>query len=198
MKEFFEVYHLPSDIRLFDRKYVRKIILSRKRKGISFLHSPTLDKLGLFEFAMRVGVIVTFTMIKAFESRPHPEIVDDLSSISKDELVWKWLDKAITLQSLLSAFTETYPIYKRLKRNKASNEQEYKGSLYDMDQHDVDSLKEAFENIFPDTYRKLENIATDLPKQMESRIEQLKRFSKIWQDPDHVKCGGELIPGSGN
>ena len=81
-----------------------------------------------------------------------------------------------------------------LKSNKAVNEGEYVGQSYKMDQSDLRSLEKAYEKIFPDVYCKLENIALDIPKQIESRREQLERFKKTRQDTDHLECDGELSP----
>ena len=67
MKEFFRFDHLPTEDHLFNREYVKNIILNRKDR--CNLHDSTLDKLGIFEYVMRVGVMITYTMIKAFESR---------------------------------------------------------------------------------------------------------------------------------
>ena len=90
-----------------------------------------------------------------------------------DENVSKYIQNAINLQSLLRIFTEIGPVFRRLKCNKVDVKegQEYNGPLMKWMHSDrFSTLEKAFENVLPDTYRKLENItSTDIPRKLESR-----------------------------
>ena len=184
LKQFFAFEYLPAYDRIWNKERRKQHFLKREDK--SFLDDPAFDELWLFEYSIRVGTMITYVMMKAMKYHG-------------DENVWKYIQNAINLQSLLRIFTEIGPVFRRLKCNKVDVKegQEYNGPSYEMDSDDLSTLEKAFENVFPDTYRKLENITSDIPRKLESKRDQLKTISKIRRserrDPNHSKCDGQQV-----
>lgn len=130
------------------------------------------DGLTLFEFSLRMGALITYVMMTGMKYQG-------------DENVWSWIQKAITLQSLLNAFTRIEPVASRLNSNINNNIKETEE--YEMDPDYLRSLEKAYENVFPEVYRRLENITEFLPHQIESREKWLKGLSRTRVDPNNSR-----------
>jgi hypothetical protein len=78
---------------------------------------------------------------------------------------------------------------------------ESRPSILELQEGKFDELEDTFKSIFPRLYQDLEKIRVkDIPKEINWRKnsfdEKLRRIKKLEEeDPDHIKCGGNLLPG---
>lgn len=193
MKDFWSFESISKSNAFCNTEYIQSILNDNKngRNKPTFKRDPGKDKLSLFEFALRIGSIVTYEMLMAIK------FASDCSEANtKDKLAWKWIDNVINPGLILKAFACIPEIERRLKRN-STNERPY--SFYDMDSTDVGCLMQSFQSVFPDVYRKSEGILSGLQRRIDSYRKHSKEMSERdnqmrIDDPKHAKCDGKLIP----
>ncbi len=60
-------------------------------------------------------------------------------------------------------------------------------SDYELHKDEFDRLVKTYAALYPDIYKDLENIKADV-------INKIEKTRAIIHDPDHTKCGGQLVP----
>jgi hypothetical protein len=193
MKDFFSFDYISANSGKFcNTAYIDNIINDIKKRNTkpSINRDPNIkDQLFLFEFAVRIGAIITYEMIRAIKfASDNPEVNE------KDQLAWKWIDNVILPQYILASFADTWVVKKNLKHTRLE-----RGPFYDMDKKELEALLQSFQNIFPEVYEKSEDILSGLQSRIDSDREYAKEiFDREKQmqieDPKHTKCGGQLIP----
>lgn len=165
-----------------------------------------LDELDLFEFANRIGAVITYTMIQALRStrliHKSPGPAGDknhqiaLTGIEIDNRARMWVNNAIKPQSILSEFAKQY-IIKRGLKGSFKDPGGSSWSFYDLDEINFKKLTATFENAFPEYFKELEEIREEMPeeigwhnKMMKELLMKEKMLKK--NDPDHTKCKGKL------
>ncbi|MGH9953584.1 MAG: hypothetical protein ACRD5J_18340 [Nitrososphaeraceae archaeon] len=185
--------YISANNKFCNTTYNKSIINIRKGTNSSLNRDPHIDdKLFLFEFALRIGSIITYEMIQAIKFASESSEVE-----AKDQLAWKWINNVIHSNFILAKFADTYVVGKRLKRNRF--EDSPRGPFYDMDKNELQSLQQSFQNVFPEVYEKSEDILSRLQNRIDSDRQYAKEiFDREKQmeieDPKHIKCSGQLIP----
>lgn len=196
MKDFFSLNDISLTNMFCNTSYNRNIVNSKEKAGTELLlnRDPNiLDKLGLFEFALKIGAFITYEMIMAIK------FASDSSEdgAAKDMHAWRWIDSALNSHLMLAKFKDISPVGNRLKRNRFNDIPQ--GPFYDMNARELETLFQSFQDVFPEVYRKSENILSGL----QSRINSDRKYMKVEsdryrrmeiEDPNHTTCGGQLIP----
>jgi hypothetical protein len=156
---------ISASSRFCNKRYCKDVLSNKQNMGIT-PEQMLIDRDGLtlFEFSLRIGALITYVMIRGLKHQG-------------DENVWAWIRDSITLQALLRAFTLIEPVANRLDASTRDENHEYE-MLPDY----LSSLEQAYENAFPEVYRRLENIADYIPYKEEQRNEQLRRALKARED----------------
>lgn len=194
MKDFLSFDYVSANSGKFcNTAYIDNIVNDIKMRNtkLSINRDPNIkDQLFLFEFAVRIGAIITYEMIRAltFASDSSEGMKE------KDQRAWKWVDNVINAKSILASFADIWVAKKGLKRTKFD-----RGPFYDMDKKELETLLQSFQNVFPEVYKKSEDIISGLQSRIDSDREYAKEvFDREKQmeieDPKHTKCGGQLIP----
>jgi hypothetical protein len=193
MKKFFSLDLICTNNKFCNSKYC-ELAISDKHYLKNTLGSDIRNEVDLFEFALRIGSVITYEMIEAMKYFGSEIIAD---KVDKDQLAWKWVDSVITPNRILKAFADTNVIGKRLNRNK--NDSLTKWSFYEMDKEDLHELELEFKNVFPEVYVQLEDIMSKLPSKIDLTREYAKQILRREkqmkaEDPNHSKCGGKILP----
>jgi hypothetical protein len=145
-----------------NNNYCKSVVLRQPHDGI-IPDKELKDELSLFEFAIRIGSIITYEMIQALKYGSSPILENQ---VNKDIMAWKWVDNVIKPDLTLNAFAKLDPVGNILKRNK--NVDQPRGPLYEVDEKgDLKQLERSFENVFPDVYDRLENIIESIPGEVD-------------------------------
>jgi hypothetical protein len=161
-----------------DNEYCKSIVLGKPYEEI-IPDRRLKDQLGLFEFVIRIGAIITYEMVQALKYDSSPILKNQ---VNKDILAWKWVDNVIRPELILKAFAECEPVYRILKRNKNIDEQ--RGPFYEVDKKDdLKQLTRSLENVFPEVYEKLESIMKWIPDEVE-RIRNHARIRQLEKETD--------------
>jgi hypothetical protein len=198
-----------------DKELCKKIIagndpsLIHYREGLSF-----------FEFALRMGAIILYELLQAVRyTQKHIQKTkiqlpnSEMGYTMKNEFVFKYLNNVISSSLLVSIFSDLDIVGKRLmpwelieeaKNDEQVREQqaqlESRPSILELQEGKFEELEDVFKSIFPQLYRDMEKIRIeDIPKEINWRKnsfdEKLRRIEKLEEeDPDHIKCGGDLLP----
>lgn len=180
-----------------------------------------VDELYFFEFALRLGAIVMYQLIQSIRYsddglQKHSSYNYDVSSTLKNEYIFKYIENAVTPVFLINVFRNWYPIHRRLKpesegiQEVITNEegatkvqqQNLKSlfpSILELREGQLNEIQVIFKNTFPDLFKELETIRTvEVQEQIDWRKhsvdEKLRKITELEkEDPDHTKCGGELL-----
>lgn len=181
--------------------------LVHHREGLSF-----------FEFVLRIGTIILYELLQATRYAQEKTTIQlpngEVNYIMKNEFVSKYLNNAMSSSLLVSIFRDLDIVGKRLmpwelieeakndeQAKKQQTQLESRPSILELQEGKFEELENVFESIFPRLYQDLEKIrAVDIPKEINWRKnsidEKLRRIRKLEEeDPDHIKCGGDLLHG---
>jgi hypothetical protein len=186
--------------------YGRLLHLSKEREEYNknfSKKSRELDELYMYEYALKLGAILTFQLIQSIK---YAQQDPDLDISKKDRTIIKWVENVINPLSLLESFSHTYPVYKRMYVPK-ENTGDFEPSFFGLQSVKIQELEKTFENIFPTLFKDLEEIkhSDDLMGKVEwakNHALELSRLTKSEKkierlekdDPNHIKCGGKLEP----
>lgn len=171
MKELLSLEYICTNNMFCNIPYNKRILKSKKnaKAKLALKRDPNLiDKLLLFEFVLRIGSFTTLEMIMAikFASESFE------GGTGKDWRAWRWIDNAMNTQLMLKAFANADPVGKRLRRNTSDDRPQ--GPLYDMNPNELQTLLQSFQSVFPEVYKKSEDILSGL----QSRIDSDRRYVK--------------------
>jgi hypothetical protein len=182
-----------------------------------------VDEIYFFEFALRLGAIIAYQLLQAIRHTQynHPKHTStynySISNTLKNEYLLKNIQNTMTPLQLSNIFEHWYPIYSRLKPDPecilevVTNEEEARivkqqqeksafPSILELQDGKFEELELIYKNTFPQLFEDLERIRTvEVPNEIDwqkhsidEKIRRIKELEK--EDPDHSKCGGELLP----
>lgn len=132
-----------------------------------------MDQLTLFEFANRIGALITYVLIDAV--RPSRKTFGIYGAVGekertlnrqdKDDWSIDWVSRALNMHMVLWEFCKLWPVQRGMKPFIDSQDPSY--SFYDTaDEENFKKLTDAFRNVYPDLFEELEKIRETLPHEI--------------------------------
>ena len=151
-----------------------------------------VDELYLFEYALKLGAILTYQLIQGIR---YAQEKVDLDETKRTDLIIKWIEDVMEPGSIMKAFSQLITVSKRMQTPKEP-------SLFELQEVKFEELENIFKNVFPLLFTDLEKIRVDPLREITTdikahkhRISKSERIDQLWkEDPDHIKCGGEAKP----
>jgi hypothetical protein len=120
------------------------------------------DQLELFEFALRIGAIITYELIQSAKYA-KPEY---LSAAKKNERILKWIENSVRPFLLLNLFRGSMPVAKRRKDISGIGKKSQTYSLLALEDKKLTEIEELYTEIFPRLFSDLEKIRTSISLQV--------------------------------
>lgn len=144
-----------------NNRLTRRLIRSKGMKitgnGILYLYGNRgIEEMVLFEFANRIGALITYLLIQALRPRKSEIAMDsvlvEVENADDYELARKWIRKAINPESILDIFSDLPLLNRRIKHIKL---REKKLSAV-VDEKGYRRLIETFRIVYHDIFENLE------------------------------------------
>ena len=116
-------------------------------KEVSNLNQD-IDELYLFEYALKLGAILTYQLIQSIR---YAQEKTDLDKVKKTGLIVKWIEHIIEPGSLLQSFSQLMSVSKRMQTPREA-------SLFELHGAKFEELENIFRNVFPRLYEDLEKL----------------------------------------
>jgi hypothetical protein len=123
-----------------------------------------MDAILIYEFSNRIGALITYLVIQAFQSTRESAL--NKEGTMTDKLVFDWLNNTIKPHFIIFEFLR-FTNYARghiygkdiLQRTKKSDKNfTNQASFYEIENKDYDNLNDAFARVYPDLYDLITNI----------------------------------------
>jgi hypothetical protein len=202
-----------------DNKFGSDRLAKRKNhlinQNYTFFHDnpdakSEMDAILIYEFANRIGAIVTYLIINAFQFYSKATINVGKRKIpivgSIDKLILDWLDAALRPYMLLNEFhkfigrerTSIFgeeilrrtkepelvppPSPKIINNPKSKSRELRRWSFYQTQESEYKRLNKAFAAVYPDFFKHAEGIRKKLPKEIEKRLTLAEKKWNIIKD----------------
>ena len=166
-----------------DRRSNKEHLFNRAFENSKYYNTEFTDKDGiersLFEFSVKVGAIITYTLIQAMSRHTiykltYSNMVSERAI--KDYIIENWAKNVISPVKILHSLRKSIdePGYKMIydERRKFANT-----SSFQLSDKTIQQLSDAFGRLYPNLYRELEDVKKNLPEKlsvMRREIEQVR------------------------
>jgi hypothetical protein len=183
----------------------QRILEKYQKNPDTIQQKEALGKFFLFEFALRLGASILYTMIQSMKYT-NPSL--SISNLMRKELITKRFETAVNPLLLRSTFKLLLLfLEQRLWKEYSiplpptSSEDEKMESIYDKLSKEVDDKMESFHNKLME--KRFEEMDSIYKKTFPIVFEAIQKigYDMLYEpglvekeDPNHIKCGGELMP----
>ena len=182
---------LASSTEFCDDAYSQRIFHESQKNHTSVKQKNASERFYMFEYTLRLGAIISYMLVQSMRyARPSQYI----SESKRIQLVTKWLEKAVNPQFLINSYEQLLRILEerswKNQRSKDTKWPELMGGRFE-------EMENLYKKLFGHIYEEMENIWVNIPFEVagyQANISESERIQLEQEDPDHIKCGGELLP----
>jgi hypothetical protein len=156
-----------------NNEYCKSVLEGRPYKEI-IPDKDLYDEVHLFEFAIRIGAIISYELIESMKYAQLP----NLNYVKRNDLILKWIDNVIRPLLLIQIFRRLYPVSKRLRRiSNTGKQKDERLSFFEIDKEKFIEIERTFKSTFPHLFEDLEKIRGSISAEVDRRLHYVNKVS---------------------